>query len=144
MCLKDTAPLSRYTRAHWWSYRTALGEIKRGRKASHWMWYIFPQVIGLGKSEESRRYAIQSLDEAEAFLRDPYLGGHLREISNALLDLPGDDPAAVFGSTDARKLRSCMTLFAYISEDGSVFHRVLEKYFRGRWDDETLAIIEPR
>ena len=133
--------LSRFTQAHKESYGTALREIRNGRKSTHWMWYIFPQILGLGWSETSQYYAIQSPDEARAFLEDPYLGGNLLEISRALLELKGNDPTEVFGTPDDMKLKSSMTLFAYVSEDGSVFHQVLEKYFNGNTDDRTLAII---
>ena len=133
--------LSRFVEAHKRDYQTALHEIRNGEKRSHWMWYIFPQMQGLGRSECSRYYAILDLDEADAFLNDPYLGGHLLEISRALLDQEEDDPRAIFGSPDDLKLKSCMTLFAYVSESDSVFHRVLDKYFHGQADDNTLKIL---
>lgn len=134
--------LSRFIEAHKRSYKTALEEIKNGRKTTHWMWYIFPQLHGFGHSEFTKYYAIQSLDEAIAFLHDPYLGGNLLEISNALLTLNMDNPTIIFGKPDDRKLKRCMTLFAYISENGSVFHQVLDKYFKGKADRRTLEIIE--
>lgn len=136
------ADLSRFIQAHKESYNTALREIRNGRKDTHWMWYIFPQIHGLGRSSLSEYYAIQSLDEARAFLQDPYLGGNLTEISHALLALDEDNPTAVFGWPDDVKLRSCMTLFASISEDGSVFHQVLDKYYGGRMDTRTLDILK--
>ena len=133
--------LSRFAEAHRSTYPTALAEIRRGRKESHWMWYIFPQIRGLGRSSTARYYAIQSLDEARAFLDDPYLGGHLTEISEELLSLKTDDPSDVFEWPDDMKLRSCMTLFSLVSEEGSVFHRVLDKFFGGKPDRETLRIL---
>ena len=133
--------LSRFTEAQRRDYPTALREIRGGRKQSHWMWYIFPQVRGLGRSTTAQHYAISSREEAIAFLSDPYLGGNLREISAALLALDENNPVRIFGYTDAMKLRSCMTLFASVSEDGSVFRRVLDRYCRGEQDDKTLEIL---
>ena len=139
--MEERIDLSRFTKAHSHSFQDALEEISNGRKESHWMWYIFPQIHGLGRSSTSQYYAIKSLDEAKAFLNDSYLGGNLRTISQALLDLEENDPAVIFGKPDDRKLKSCMTLFALISEDGSVFHQVLDKYFDGRTDRRTLSIL---
>ncbi len=134
--------LSRFTYAHENSYRTALGEIQNGKKMTHWMWYIFPQIHGIGRSSTSQYYAIQTIEEAKAFLLDPYLGGNLREISHTLLGLNENNPTTIFGKPDDRKLKSCMTLFASISEDSSVFHQVLEKFFNGRMDERTLSILQ--
>lgn len=133
--------LSRFVTAHEQSCRTALGEIRNGRKVSHWMWYIFPQLRGLGNSQISRYYAVRGLDEAAAFLKDPYLGKNLREISGALLELETDDPEAVFGFTDSVKLRSSMTLFSLAPGADPVFGSVLEKYFGGEGDDRTRALL---
>ena len=133
--------LSRFTAAHRRSYQTALSEIRNGRKRSHWMWYIFPQIQGLGRSSTAQYYAIRDLDEAAAFLSDPYLGGNLLEISRALLELEERDPRVVFGTPDDLKLRSCMTLFSLLSEEASVFHRVLDRYFQGEPDRWTLRIL---
>ena len=133
--------LSRFVEAQRRDYPTALKEIRNGKKESHWMWYIFPQLRGLGESQTSQRYAVRDLEEARAFLADPYLGGNLREISEALLSLETDDPRAVFGRPDDMKLRSSMTLFALVSEEGSVFHRVLDKYCGGRLDARTLGLL---
>ena len=131
--------LSRFTEAHRRDYQRALQEIKNGRKTSHWMWYIFPQFRGYGNdwdnsSEYNRKYAIQSLDEATAFLQDPYLGKNLISICHALLQLETDNPLEVFDKPDDKKLQRCMSLFASISENGSVFQQVLEKYFDGKQD----------
>ena len=134
--------LSRFTQAHMESYKTALDEIRNGRKESHWMWYIFPQIRGLGRSSTSEYYAIRDLDEAKAFLQDAYLGSNLLEISRVLLDLEEDNPTVIFGRPDDIKLKSCMTLFVQISDEGSVFHQVLDKYFGGRMDKRTLAILQ--
>ena len=133
--------LSRFTEAHRRAFQTALDEIRGGRKRSHWMWYIFPQIYGLGVTAMSQRYAIQSLDEATAFLNDPYLGGNLRTISEALLQLPTNDPHAVMGYPDDLKLRSCMTLFGLVAGENPVFQKVLDKYYGGVPDDRTLRLL---
>lgn len=133
--------LSRFTKAQEQDFKTAFKEIKNGRKMSHWMWYIFPQIQGLGKSSTSQYYGIKDLNEARAFINDPYLGGNLKKISMALLELEENNAVAIFGKPDDIKLKSCMTLFSYISEDGSIFHKVLKKYFDGRQCKRTLSII---
>ena len=140
--MNNTFDLSRFVEAHNQSYDTALKEIKNGHKYSHWMWYIFPQIQGLGKSSTSRYYAIKNSGEALAFLNDAYLGGHLIEISKALMQLDSDNPTEIFGKPDDMKLGSCMTLFASVSEDNSVFHQVINKYFDGKPDKRTLAILQ--
>ena len=117
---------SRFTDAHRSSYQTSLSEIRSGRKKTHWMWYIFPQIQGLGYSASTQYYAIKNADEARAFLNDSYLGGNLIEISNELLKLQTNDPSSVFYTPDDLKLRSSMTLFAYV-EMNSLF---LTKYWR--------------
>ena len=139
--MNTSVDLSRFVDAHKKSYQTALKEITNGRKCSHWMWFIFPQVYGLGKSTTSQYYAIKSKDEAVAFLSDPYLGSNLREISEALLHLKTSNPTEVFGKPDDYKLKSSMTLFATISEDNSVFHKVLNKYYDGRQDMRTIRFL---
>ena len=133
--------LSRFTKAQEQDFKTAFKEIKNGRKMSHWMWYIFPQIQGLGKSSTSQYYGIKDLNEARAFINDPYLGGNLKKISMALLELEENNVVTIFGKPDDIKLKSCMTLFSCISEDGSIFHKVLEKYFGGRQCKRTLSII---
>nr|WP_298056418.1 DUF1810 domain-containing protein [uncultured Lachnoanaerobaculum sp.] len=133
--------LSRFTKAQEQDFKTAFKEIKNGRKMSHWMWYIFPQIQGLGKSSTSQYYGIKDLNEARAFINDPYLGENLKKISMALLELEENNAVAIFGKPDDIKLKSCMTLFSCISEDGSIFHKVLEKYFDGRQCKRTLSII---
>ena len=133
--------LSRFVDAHKRSYDRALAEIRNGYKASHGMWYIFPQIQGLGRSSSASYYAIRDLNEAMAFISHPYLGGNLREISEALLQLDSNDPVAVMGWPDDLKLRSCMTLFANACEDNEVFLKVLEKYYGGKPDGETLKIL---
>jgi len=133
--------LQRFLDAQKADYEIALSEIKDGKKRSHWMWYIFPQIHGLGFSEASKLYAIKSLDEAKEFLNHLVLGKRLIDISKALLDLSSNDAHAVFGSPDDIKLKSSMTLFASLSNTDPVFQSVLEKFFDGRKDDKTLKII---
>jgi uncharacterized protein (DUF1810 family) len=133
--------LDRFLKAQESSYGTALSEIQRGRKLTHWMWYIFPQYAGLGFSSTSVFYAVKSLDEARAYLAHPVLGRRLLECCEALLALDGLTAHAVFGSPDDLKLRSCMTLFAAASPAGSVFEQVLAKYFHGKPDLRTLALL---
>jgi uncharacterized protein (DUF1810 family) len=128
---EDKMSLDRFIEAQKYDYARALREIKNGKKTSHWMWYIFPQIEGLGRSLTARKYAIRSAEEAEEYLRHPLLGNRLREISEELLKLPGNDPVKVFGFTDALKLKSCMTLFSMTADDPSVFLQVLRKYYGG-------------
>src|SRR5687768_4823746 len=108
-----------------------LAEIRAGRKRSHWMWFVFPQIVGLGSSSMAQHYAIQSLDEARAYLEHPVLGKRLRECFEAVLGVNGRSAEDIFGHIDSLKLRSSATLFALASSEGSVFHQVIEKYFGG-------------
>jgi uncharacterized protein (DUF1810 family) len=121
------------------TYVSALTELRAGAKRSHWMWFVFPQVAGLGFSETSRRYAIPGLAEARDYLDHPVLGPRLLESAQALLDLPGSDADAVLGPVDAQKLHSSMTLFARADPDQPVFRDVLERYFGGREDEGTTS-----
>lgn len=140
--MTDKKPdLTRFKEAHERSFESALTEIRGGRKRSHWMWYIFPQIRGLGMSATSRYYAIRDLEEAAAFLDDAVLGSHLREICRALLALETDNATRVFGQPDDMKLRSSMTLFALASDDDPLFRQVLDKFFGGRRDENTLRIL---
>lgn len=132
--------LSRFHRAQRGSYADALEEIRAGRKRSHWIWYIFPQLQGLGFSSTSQFYALRDLDEARAYLADPVLRERLLEISGALLALPGSDPSAVMGYPDDLKLQSCMTLFELADPECPVFPAVLEKYYGGERDKRTLRL----
>jgi len=137
----DPYVLSRFIQAQDGVYERALSEIGSGRKQSHWMWFIFPQFDGLGFSETSRRYSIKSTAEAEAYLNHPVLGRRLVECAEAALSIEGRSAFDVFGSPDDLKLRSCATLFAYVSPAGSVFERLLETYFQGRRDENTLRLL---
>ena len=134
--------ISRFTDAQRRSFSTALAEIKRGRKMSHWMWYIFPQVAGLGFSSTAQYYSISGLEEAREYLSDDYLKSNLLEISFALLQLPGSDAEAVLLLPYCLKLRSCMTLFKYAAPDEPIFQQVLDKYYDGKDDWKTVDILE--
>ncbi len=133
------ADLSRFVDAQAGTYGQALAELRAGRKTSHWMWFVFPQVAGLGRSPTAQHYAISGLDEARAYLAHPVLGARLVECAQALLDLPGSDAAAVLGPVDAMKLRSSMTLFARADPAQPVFRAVLERYFAGQEDEATTS-----
>jgi uncharacterized protein (DUF1810 family) len=133
--------LKRFTDAQENSYRMALSEIQQGRKQSHWMWFIFPQIAGLGFSETSRYYAIKDLQEAVEFLKHPVLGSRLINISRELLKLNTTDAQRVFGNPDDLKLKSSMTLFSMLPGTDPVFQYVLEKFFNGEKDSKTLQII---
>lgn len=137
----DPHDLTRFVQAQEGAYHQVLSEIRSGRKRSHWMWYIFPQYEGLGFSSTSRRYAIKSLAEAEAYLRHPVLGPRLLECAEAAVRVDGRSASEVFGSPDDMKLRSCATLFACVSPPGSVFERLLDRYFRGERDGTTLRLL---
>jgi uncharacterized protein (DUF1810 family) len=119
------------------TYEAALSELRRGRKTSHWMWFIFPQIAGLGHSAMSRTYAISSLAEAKAYLDHPVLGPRLTDCTRILTALVGRTAQDIFGATDAMKLRSSMTLFAHAAPDGALFRQVLTDYFDGVADTAT-------
>lgn len=133
--------LQRFKDAQKNDYELALREIKSGRKRSHWMWYIFPQIHGLGRTSISEYFSIKNIQEAREYLKDPVLGTRLVEISKALLDLSTSDPQAVFGSPDDLKLRSCMTLFEKADPENPVFGKVLDRYYNGQRDQRTLEIV---
>ena len=133
--------LNRFVQAQADDYEQALAEIRSGRKQSHWMWYIFPQFDGLGFSSTSKRYSIKSLAEAKAYLGHPVLGPRLLECAEAVLGVEGRSALEIFGSPDNLKLRSCATLFASVSPAGSVFDRLLGKYFHGERDGMTLRLL---
>ena len=132
--------LDRYKNAQAASYETALEEIRNGKKESHWMWYIFPQIIGLGETSTSIYYSIKSIEEAEEYLNDEVLGTNLREITNALLELESNDPVEVFGPIDALKLKSSMTLFDAVSSN-DIFNEVLEKFYNGEKCLTTINMV---
>lgn len=134
--------LERFYKAQEYDYETALSEIRNGRKESHWMWYIFPQIAGLGRSTTAEYYAIKSKEEAKGYIEDPVLGKRLIEISQALLQVSSDDAEMVMGWPDNLKLRSCMTLFAEVAPEQPVFRNVLEKFYDGEMDEKTLDILK--
>jgi len=119
------------------TYERAIEELRAGRKTTHWMWFVFPQLAGLGRSAMAREYAISSLDEARAYLDHPVLGPRLRECARALLGLEGRTAPEILGEIDAVKLRSSMTLFAHAAPEEAVFGEVLGRYFAGRPDEQT-------
>ena len=133
--------LTRFLQAQEGSYAQALAEMKRGRKESHWIWYIFPQLKGLGRSAMSEFYGISGMEEARAYLKDPVLGARLVEICNALLALEVEDIVQVMGRPDDKKLKSSMTLFEAAAEKPEVFQRVLDKYYQGKRDGRTLRML---
>jgi uncharacterized protein (DUF1810 family) len=139
--MKDSNNLKRFIDAQETDYPIALTEVKNGRKQSHWMWYIFPQIDGLGFSETSRYYAIKNLQEAEAFLKDPVLSSRLIGICHELLQLKNKDARSIFGSPDDLKLKSSMTLFAALPNTDPVFQSVIDQFFNGVKDTKTLNII---
>jgi uncharacterized protein (DUF1810 family) len=137
--VSDPHDLERFVAAQEGMYESALAQLRAGRKTGHWMWFVFPQIRGLGMSAMSQRYAIASLDEARAYLGHPVLGPRLAECARVLTELGGYDAEAIFGGIDAIKLRSSMTLFARASEDDSVYDAVLDQYFGGTPDPQTEA-----
>ena len=139
--VNDPHDLNRFVQAQERDYDQSLAEVGSGRKRSHWMWYIFPQFDGLGFSPISRRYSIKSLAEARAYLSHPILGARLEKSIEAALHVEGRSAHDIFGSPDDLKLKSCATLFAFIASDGSVFGRLLDKYFQGEPDPATLRLL---
>ena len=137
----DPFDLSRFISAQKGIYDRALAELRDGLKRSHWMWYIFPQVEGLGHSPTTRRYSIKSLEEARQYLAHPVLGQRLKESAEAILAIQGRSAADIFGHPDDWKLQSSMTLFELVSGPESVFGRILDKYYQGKRDTRTLQIV---
>jgi uncharacterized protein (DUF1810 family) len=142
MSTPDPYHLSRFVQAQEHDYERTVAEIKAGRKRSHWMWYVFPQFEGLGFSSTSQHYAIKTADEASAYLAHPLLGARLVKSAEALLEIDGRSALEIFGSPDDMKLRSSATLFAAVSAGGSVFDRIIDKYFDGNGDERTIALLE--
>jgi len=123
------------------TFEQALAELRRGRKTSHWIWFVFPQLAGLGRSPTAQRYAISSLDEARAYLRHPVLGPRLAEAARTLADQPGTDAEQIFGGLDAMKVRSSMTLFHRADPEQELFGQVLSQYFGGGEDPATDDLL---
>ena len=134
--------LERFVEAQERTYPMALREIKEGKKRSHWMWYIFPQLRGLGTSAMAHTYGIAGLEEARAYLAHPLLFERICELCDALLAHKGRSAYEIFGGIDGMKLKSSMTLFALVSESGSIFHRVLDCFYAGRMDEATLKLAK--
>ena len=139
--MSDPYDLDRFVRAQETNYTQALSELRSGRKRTHWMWYVFPQLEGLGSSPTAGRYAISGLAEAKAYLAHPVLGPRLVECAEAVLQHAALTASAMFGYPDDMKLRSSATLFARVSPAGSVFHRILDAFFQGRLDEVTLSLL---
>lgn len=137
---QHAADLQRFIDAQRGVYRTALAELRAGRKRSHWMWYVFPQLSGLGRSVTARRYALASADEARAYLAHPLLGSRLRECTEAVLAVTGRSAGEIFGYPDDLKFRSSMTLFAQLTSE-PLFGEALRRYYRGEPDPQTLALL---
>ena len=137
----DPFNLDRFVRAQADIYDRALGELRRGKNQSHWMWFIFPQIDGLGSSAMTREYSIKSMDEVRAYLRHPVLGMRLKECAEAVLAVEGRTALEIMGRPDDLKLRSSMTLFERAAGDDSVFAKLLNKYYAGERDEKTLAIL---
>ena len=133
--------LERFLEAQSRDYMIALNEIKSGRKLSHWIWYIFPQLVELGRSSTATYYGIQGIGEAAAYIKHPLLRERLIEISAALLSLDTSDPTEVFGKPDDMKVRSCMTLFSFVRPDIAVFQEVIDRFYSGRKDGRTLELL---
>lgn len=139
--MSDPFDLKRFADAQAGVIDGVIDELRAGRKRSHWMWFVFPQLLGLGRSEMARRYAIASLDEARAYLAHPVLGPRLRECSERVLAVDGRTVHEIFGAPDDQKFWSSMTLFALADPSAAVFRSCLEKYFAGQSDQATLSLI---
>lgn len=138
--MNDIYDIKRFVDAQSDVYPIALHELEEGRKRSHWMWYIFPQLKGLGHSSNAKFYGISGPEEASEYLEDPILGQRLREVSNTILSLATSDAVEVFGGIDSLKLKSSMTLFDYVSPN-DIFARVLNKYFNGQRDFTSIKLL---
>ena len=138
---EDPYNLGRFVAAQEGDYETALREITAGRKRTHWMWYVFPQIDGLGFSAMAQRYAIKNADEARTYLAHPVLGERLRTCAQAALGHEGKSATEIFGTPDDLKLRSSATLFAAVSQEGSVFHRLLARFYPAGPDPATLRLL---
>jgi uncharacterized protein (DUF1810 family) len=133
--------LERFIKVHSENYLIALNEIRNGQKNGHWMWYVFPQLRGLGKSYNSEYYGIEGIEETRAYLAEPILRSHLLEISEALLNVTGKSIDEIFDCIDKMKLRSSMTLFAKADPNSEIYLAILDKYFDGKFDDKTIGLL---
>jgi uncharacterized protein (DUF1810 family) len=139
--VKDAYDLQRFLEAQAGVYGQACVELRTGRKRSHWMWFVFPQIRGLGSSPMAARYAISSMEEARAYLRHAVLGARLRECTGIVLGVEGRTVGEIFGYPDDLKFHSCMTLFAGAGEGGGVFGEAIERYFGGKMDGGTVGVL---
>jgi uncharacterized protein (DUF1810 family) len=139
--MTDDYNLQRFLNAQEGVYDTVLDELRSGRKSSHWIWFIFPQITGLGHSGMAQKFAIASLDEAKAYLEHPVLGNRLRECTQLVLNVNGRSAEKIFSSPDNLKFRSCMTLFSTAATDNALFNAALLKYFHGKPDQLTLDLL---
>ncbi len=137
----DLFDLERFVKAQRGVYEQACAELRGGRKTGHWMWFVFPQIAGLGMSAMSQRYAIGSLDEAQAYLRHSILGSRLREVFGIVNEIEGRTVEEIFGWPDDMKLRSSATLFAHATEENAEFVELIRKYFGGEWDAKTVGLM---
>ncbi len=137
--MSDPHDLQRFVAAQDQTYAQAFAELRAGQKRTHWMWFVFPQIEGLGRSGMAQRFGVRGLPEARAYLSHPVLGKRLVECARALTALDTADPVDIFGATDAMKLRSSMTLFAHAAPEEPVFREVLDHYFGGREDEATTS-----
>lgn len=133
--------LERFKKAQEQDFKTALTEIKNGRKESHWIWYIFPQLKELGYSSTAKYYGIEGREEAESYIKDDVLRARLIEISEVLLSLDSSNPSEVMGYPDDLKLKSCMTLFSVVASEIDVFGKVLDKFYSGKKDEKTVELL---
>lgn len=140
--INDPYKLDRFVTAQAGAFEQALSEVRNGRKVSHWMWYIFPQLRGLGRSEMAIHYGIVNLAEARAYLEHQVLGPRLIAICEAALAVNGKTATEIFGKPDDMKLRSCVTLFAEVSDAESIFQKILDKYFDGNADPRTVQLLQ--
>jgi uncharacterized protein (DUF1810 family) len=144
MSINDSHNLARFVSAQEPVFESALSELENGQKKSHWMWFIFPQIEGLGYSETSRYYSIKSIDEARQYLNHPILGPRLLKCAETVLAIGGRTASEIFGSPDDMKFKSSMTLFACVTVSDSLFARVIEKYFDGERDKKTEFLLGQR
>jgi uncharacterized protein (DUF1810 family) len=139
----DPHDLDRFVRAQQGTYETALAELRSGRKSSHWMWFVFPQLSGLGRSPTAQRYALDGVDETRAYLAHPVLGPRLLEATSAAGTAPARTADELLGGVDALKLRSSMTLFAAAADDPGPFRAVLDRWYGGTEDPVTVRLLHP-
>ena len=139
--MQDPFNLNRFIEAQDSSFNNAIRELRAGRKSSHWSWFVLPQIIGLGSSAMSIKYALSGLDEAKAYLNHPILGARLKETITTLLFHEGTNASHILGDVDAKKLQSCLTIFNLVSNHEDLFQKALDKYFDGKHDANTLDIV---